>query len=152
MKRFLLPLSLSLLLSFAAHAEPWTAPLDQLRKVGPEGAGNAEAAAAWNALTALGPEMLVPVLTAMEGASPLARNWMRTAVETVFDRSLAAKASVPGEAIKTFVLDRKHEPNARRLAFELYAKLTPEEAAALIPGFADDPSPALRRGAVAKML
>jgi hypothetical protein len=152
MKRFLLPFSLSLLVGFAAHAEPWTSPLDQLRKVGPEGAGNTEAAAAWNALTALGPEMLVPVLTAMEGASPLARNWMRTAVETVFDRALAAKTAVPGEAIEAFVLDREHEPNARRLAFELYARLAPEKAAALVPGFADDPSPALRRDAVAKLL
>jgi hypothetical protein len=154
MKSLLLPLSLSLLLPLSPllRAEPWTAPLDQLRKVGPEGAGNAEAAAAWTALTALGPEMLVPVLTAMEGASPLARNWMRTAVETVFDRALAAKTDVPGGPIKAFLVDRKHEPNARRLAFELYSKISPEEAAALVPGFADDPSPALRRDAVAKLL
>ena len=152
MKRSLLPFSLSLLLTFAVQAEPWTAPIEQIRKVGPEGAGNTEAAAAWNALTSLGPEMLVPVLTAMEGASPLARNWMRTAVETVFDRELTAKAALPGEAIKSFVLDRRHEPNARRLAFELYAKLAPDDSAALIPGFADDPSPALRREAVAKLL
>jgi hypothetical protein len=88
----------------------------------------------------------------MEGASPLSRNWMRTAVETVFERVWKEKGALPGEEIKAFLLDRQNEPNARRLAFELYAKLAPEKAAALVPGFADDPSPALRRDAVAKLL
>ncbi len=153
MKPILLTLSLSLLLPFSsALAETWSAPIEQLRKVGREGAGNNEAAAAWNALTALGSEMLVPVLAAMDGSSPLARNWMRTAVETVFDRELRAGKTLPGDAIKAFVLDRNNEPNARRLAFDLYLKLAPDDAAALIPGFADDPSPALRRDAVAKLL
>lgn len=153
MKPILLTLSLSLLLPFSsALAETWSAPIEQLRKVGREGAGNNEAAAAWNALTALGSEMLVPVLAAMDGSSPLARNWMRTAIETVFDRELRAGKTLPGDAIKAFVLDRNNEPNARRLAFDLYLKLDPDDAAALIPGFADDPSPALRRDAVAKLL
>lgn len=150
MKRLLL--SLFLLLPLTSPAAPWTEPLAQLRKVGSEGAGNAEAASAWSELTALGPEMLVPVLTAMEGSNPLARNWMRTAVEAVFERELAKGATLPGDAIKTFIADRSHEPNARRLAFDLYAKLAPEAAAALVAGFADDPSPALRRDAVAKLL
>lgn len=153
MKPILLPLCLSLVLPFSsALAASWSEPIEQLRKVGPEGAGNTEAAAAWSALTALGPEMLLPVLAAMEGSSPLARNWMRTAVETVFERELTAKKPLPGDQIKAFVLDRANEPNARRLAFELYTKLSPDDAAALIPGFADDPSPALRRDAVAKLL
>lgn len=151
MKRLLLPLSFLLSLT-SIHGEPWTAALEQLRKVGPEGAGNVEAAAAWNELTSLGPEVIVPVLAAMEGSGPLARNWMRTAVETVFQGGLAAKAGMPGDEIKAFVLNRKNEPNARRLAFELYRELAPTEAATLVPGFADDPSPALRREAVAKLL
>ena len=72
MKSLLLPLSLSLLLPLSPllRAEPWTAPLDQLRKVGPEGAGNVQAAAAWTSLTAPGPELLGPVRHAIEGASP----------------------------------------------------------------------------------
>lgn len=153
MKRLLPTLALSLLLPLSsARAEAWSAPVEQIRKVGREGAGNAEAATAWNALTALGPEMLVPVLAAMDGSSPLARNWMRTAVETVFERELRAGKTLPGDAIKAFVLDRSNEPNARRLAFDLYMKLAPDAAAALVPGFADDPSTALRRDAVARLL
>jgi hypothetical protein len=155
MKPILLTVSLALpfLAPFpSALAESWTAPIEQLRQVGREGAGNTDAATAWNTLTALGPEMLVPVLAAMDGSSPLARNWMRTAVETVFERELGAGKSLPGDAIKAFVLDRKNEPNARRLAFDLYSKLAPDEASAMIPGFADDPSPALRRDAVGKLL
>lgn len=134
------------------RAEPWTEPLAQLRQVGPEGAGNTEAAAAWNELTALGSEVIVPVLTAMEGAGPLSRNWMRTAVETVFERELKAKTDLPSEAIKAFLLDRENEPNARRLAFDLFSRVAPEEAAALVPGMINDPSPGLRRDAVAKLL
>lgn len=153
MKRLLPTLALSLLLPLpSARAEAWSSPIEQLRKVGREGAGNVEAATAWSALTALGPEMLVPVLAAMDGSSPLARNWMRTAVETVFERELAAGKPLPGDAIKAFVLDRSNEPNARRLAFDLYGKLAPDDAATLVPGFADDPSTPLRRDAVAKLL
>lgn len=149
-----LPFFLSVILLFSSllHAEPWTEPLAQLRQVGPEGAGNPEAAAAWNELTTLGSEVIVPVLGAMEGAGPLARNWMRTAVETVFERELKANSNLPSEAIKAFLLDRNNEPNARRLAFDLYRQIAPDEAAALIPGMIDDPSPGLRRDAVAKLL
>ncbi len=150
--RFLFLLLPLFLLPSPLRAEPWTAPLATLRQIGAEGAGNAEAATAWNELAAQGPEILVPVLSAMDGAGPLSRNWMRSAVETVFERERKAESPLPGEAIKTFLLDRANEPNARRLAFELYAKLSPEDAAALVPDFADDPSPALRRDAVSKLL
>ncbi len=153
MTRFLLFfLSLLLPLSSLLQAEPWTEPLNQLRQVGPEGAGNAEAAAAWNKLTTLGSEVIVPILGAMEGAGPLSRNWMRTAVETIFERELKAKAILPSEAIKSFLLDRDNEPNARRLAFDLYRQIATDETTALIPGMIDDPSPGLRREAVAQLL
>jgi hypothetical protein len=145
-------LAASLALAPSLRAEAWNESIAKLRQVGPEGAGNAEAAAAWSELTALGPEVLVPVLSAMDGSGPLARNWMRTAAETVFERGLKSGAAIPGEAIEAFLLDRGNEPNARRLAYELYAKLAPEAAAALVPGFADDPSPGLRREAVAKLI
>ncbi len=130
----------------------WSGALEQILKVGPEGAGNAEAAKAWGELTAHGSEVILPVLEAMETAGPIARNWMRSAVETVFERELAAKAALPADRIKAFVLDRKNEPNARRLAFDLYGKVSPEEAKSLIPGMIDDPSAPLRRDAVAQLL
>ncbi len=152
MKPFAFLIAVSLALVPSLPAETWQDSLAKLRQVGPEGEGNAEAAEAWSEITSLGPEVIVPVLSAMGGSGPLARNWMRTAVETVFERELAAGAAIPGEAIEAFVLDRSKEPNARRLAFDLYAKLDADAAAGLVPGFADDPSPGLRREAVAKLI
>lgn len=142
-------------LSFAfvsLQAEPWTEPLLSLGNVGPEGAGNVVAAKAWEELTSQGPEVILPTLDAMENAGPLARNWMRTAVETVFERELSAGNELPKAEIKNFVLDRENEPNARRLAFDLYTKVDPDAAAAMIPGMIDDPSAPLRRDAVAQLI
>lgn len=155
MKRFPLffPACLSLLFPISPlFSAEWSGPLDQLLKIGPEGAGNAEATRAWSELTSHGAEVVIPLLNAMETAGPVARNWMRSAVETVFERELGAKAKIPSDEIKAFVVDRKNEPHARRLAFDLYAKVSPEGAKALIPGMIDDPSAPLRRDAVAQLI
>lgn len=134
------------------QAEPWTEPLLSLGNVGPEGAGNAVASEAWKELTTQGPEIILPTLGAMENAGPLARNWMRTAVETVFERELSAGTDLPAEEIKAFVLDRENEPNARRLAFDLYTKVESDDASSMIPGMIDDPSAPLRRDAVQQLI
>ena len=155
MKATLALIAASLFLSLSPaplRSAEWSGALEQILKVGPEGAGNAEAARAWGELTAHGSEVILPVLEAMETAGPIARNWMRSAVETVFERELAAKATLPADQIKAFVLDRRNEPNARRLAFDLYGKVSPDEATALIPGMIDDPSAPLRRDAVALLI
>ena len=155
MKHFLFlatSLAVTVLPTANLHAKVWTAPLDQIAEVGPEGAGNAEAAEAWAELTGQGSEIIIPVLEAMESAGPLARNWMRSAVETVFEKGLAASADLPTDALRIFLLDRNNEPNARRLAFDLYHRVTPNDADAIVPGFIDDPSPGLRREAVARLI
>jgi hypothetical protein len=144
--------ALALLYPSKLRSETWTGPLNQIAKVGLEGTGNAEAANAWSKLTQQGPEVIVPILEAMEGAGPLARNWMRSAVETVFDKQLTASADLSAEEIKNFVINRNNEPNARSLAFDIYRRIDPGDAAAVIPGFVDDPSPDLRREAVAQLI
>ena len=149
------PFLLSVLCSLSvvcASAAEWSGSVEQLLQVGPEGAGNSDAAKAWSDLTAHGSEVIVPILDAMGTAQPVSRNWMRSAVETVFERELAAKATLPTAEIRTFVLDRTKEANARRLAFDLYEKVAPEEAKLLIPGMIDDPSAPLRRDAVALLI
>ena len=85
--------ALTLLSPGKLRSEMWTGPLHQIAKVGLEGTGNAEAAIAWAELAQQGPEIIVPTLEAMEGAGPLARNWMRSAVETVFDKMFYKKKS-----------------------------------------------------------
>ncbi|MEX2581501.1 MAG: hypothetical protein WD342_20765 [Verrucomicrobiales bacterium] len=135
-----------------ACAEPWTEPLTKLREVGPEGKGNAEAAEAWRELVDQGPETIIPILQSMENAGPLAGNWMRSAAETVFEREFDAGGELPAEGIERFLLDRENDPEARRLAFDFYAKIGPEAAADLVPGMIDDPNPSLRRDAVARLI
>jgi hypothetical protein len=149
-----IPLFLLLVLSTPVFTRANSIPdsLAALQAVGPEGEGNTEAAAAWKALTDQGAEIIVPTLEAMQEASPLARNWMRTAIETVFRRELDAGSDLPTAAIGEFLTDRENEPNARRLAYDLFVEVDPEKAAELIPGMIDDPSPALRREAVAQLI
>lgn len=153
--RRLIPLSLlavALLFPILSHAEAWKEPLAKLKQVGPEGAGNEAAAGAWQDLTEQGTVIIIPTLEAMGEASPLARNWMRTAVETVFANELKAGGNVPVDELHEFVSDRGNDPKARELAFELFSQVAPDESAKMIPDMLDDPSTALRRKAVAQLI
>lgn len=124
----------------------------RLRAVGPEGAGNAEAAAAFEALSASQAEAILPLLRAMESSGPMARNWLRSAVEVVVERSLKAGKALPFDDLKAFLDDTHQSPEARRLAYDLMAKIDGPAARKLIPGFLNDPSTELRRDAVAQLI
>lgn len=155
MKRFLILLPGLLCVSLSASsvdAATWTEPLNTIQKVGKEGEGNVEAAAAWDELTKLGSEAIIPILSSMEGASPLARNWMRSAAETIFSNELEKKSEMPALEIKGFLENRENDPNARRLAFDLLKQVNADAATALIPTMVNDPSPPLRREAVTQLI
>jgi hypothetical protein len=123
-----------------------------LLQVEKEGEGNAAAGKAWQEVAAAEAEALPQVLAALDHAQPLAANWIATAAEKIAERSRAAKRPLPTAALKSFVLDTEHAPRARRLAFEWLRADDDEIAAALVPGFLHDPSPELRREAVARLL
>ncbi len=89
------------------------------------------------------------ILTALDHASPLGANWIRNAFETVADRALRQKHSLPVAALEKFVRDRSHQPRARRLAYEWLVKVDPSASGRLIPGMLLDPAPEFRRDAVA---
>jgi len=126
--------------------------LEVLRAVGPEGAGHAEAAQAWQELAAVDAEQLTEVLAALDGANPLAANWIRTAADAAAERSLAAGKPLPESELERFVLDRGHAPRARRLAYELLLHVDPQAEQRLLPAMLDDPSLELRRDAVARLI
>ncbi|MBI4602879.1 MAG: hypothetical protein HY721_13055 [Planctomycetes bacterium] len=119
-----------------------------VRAVGPEGRGHPEAQAAVRELSALEPEALPELLAAMDGAGPVALNWLRGAADSVAERALRGGRPLPGAALEAFVLERRHAPRARRLAYELLAKADPSAPERLVPGMLDDPSVELRRDAV----
>ena len=72
-----LALAAAALLAGAAPARDLATLLARIKAVGPEGAGGAEAAAAWKEATAAGPDALPDVLASFDGATPRAANYLR---------------------------------------------------------------------------
>jgi hypothetical protein len=127
-------------------------PLALIRAVGREGAGNAVAAAAWKDLSQRGPEALPAILAGLDGASPTAANWLRTAVDAIAERALQQGLPLPAAKLEAFLKDTTHAPAARRLAYEWLARADAATPARLLPGLLHDPSPELRRDAVAAVM
>src|SRR6185436_2342267 len=111
------------LVALALGASAPGADLDALVKrvkaVGAEGAGNADAAAAWKELSRLDASAVVPLLKAFDGASGVAGNYLRSALDAVTERARAAKTPLPADALKALLADRTRDPRARRIAYEL---------------------------------
>jgi hypothetical protein len=123
-----------------------------LRNVGPNGKGSQEAARAWQELAKADVRQLPQILAGMDGANALAKNWLRAAIDSVLERASTENKSIPAAALETFVLDLRHDPQARRLAYELILDGDKTAADRFLPGMVDDPSPELRRDAVARVL
>lgn len=148
------PLSLILLgttLALTAQAD-FKADVAAIRQVGAEGKGNPLAAAAWKSLALADAKFLVPLLAAMDDANDLAANYLRSAVDAIVDRELAAKRALPQADLEKFIADTKHNPRARRLAYELIARVSPATGEKLLPTFLNDPSVELRRDAVQRLI
>ncbi|MBL9122558.1 MAG: hypothetical protein JNG90_02925 [Planctomycetaceae bacterium] len=148
---YLAGLAAALLLANTAAAVELTKPLETLRSVGPFGQGNRAAEQAWRELSQADVQELPKILAALDGANPLAANWIRSAVDTIANRALQG-GKLDAAPLETFALDRQHSPKARRLAFEWLAKVDPTARERLVPGMLDDPSLEMRRDAVTRLL
>jgi hypothetical protein len=124
----------------------------RIRGVGAEGAGNAAAAAAWRDLARLGADALPEVLVGLDGADPVAANWLRAVVDAIAERETGAGRELPADKLEAFVKDTRHSPVGRRLAYEWLARVDKTAPGRLLPGLLDDPSTELRRDAVAVVL
>lgn len=158
MRRFYLPwLCVCVLgsagLVAAAELQDPAPLLKKLREVGAEGKGNVAAARAWADLTAnSGVDQLPTILAAMDGAGPLAINWLRAAVDAIAERQMHEKGKLPLAGLEKFLAEKQHDARARRLAYEWIARADPTAPERLIPTMLDDPSLELRRDAVARVL
>tara|TARA_B100000029_G_scaffold144032_1_gene139248 strand:- start:506 stop:1660 length:1155 start_codon:yes stop_codon:yes gene_type:complete len=123
-----------------------------IRAVNKKGQGSPEAGKAVAELSAVGPESLLAVLRAFDGANPLATNYLRSVAETIVDRALAAKAPLPQKSLEAFIGSLDNDPHARRLAFEIVVRVDGSVTDRLIPGMLTDPNPVFRRQAVARLL
>ncbi len=148
----LLALGCSLATAPAAVSSSVKSALTDIAKVGPEGQGNAAASAAWQKLAQADAAAIPAILAAMDDANELAANYLRSAVDAIADRELNAGRKLPQRDIEKFLADTKHNPRARRLAYELIARISPPTAAKLLPGFVNDPSIELRRDAVEQLI
>lgn len=147
-------LSLSLLLSFCSlslQAASLQAPIDQIRSVTKEGEGNEEATIAWQQITRAEPAALPEVLSGMNGANPLAENWLRTAIGVIADQAIAAK-KLPVSALQAFLSDTKNSPASRVVAFDILQRAEPDLAQKITPSLLEDPSSELRRHPVSKLI
>ena len=135
--------------TFAADAQPLLA---RLKAVGSEGSGNAVAGKAWRELVALGPDALPAILTAFDGADERAANWLRAAVDAIAERELNAGRSLPADKLEAFIHEKKHDPAARRLAYEWLTRIDSTTPGRLLPKMLNDPSVELRRDAVAVVI
>lgn len=154
MSRFRGSLAAVIVSSMVANlsAADLTSQLNAVRNVSREGQGNEAAAVAVRTLSAASARDLSQILAGFEGASPLAANYLRNAVEAVADRHLAANKPLPTEQLEAFVLERSNDPRARRLAFEVLAKVDSTAGDRLIPTMLLDPSPEFRRDAVQRLV
>jgi len=135
--------------SVAVDLEPL---LKTLQAVGPKGAGNRQAAQAWEELVRADAAQLPTMLAALDQAQPLAANWIRCAVDAIAARELRGGGTLPQAELERFLLDTEHVPRARRLAYEWLVRVDPTAEKRLISGMLDDPSVELRRDAVAQLI
>lgn len=126
--------------------------LDSLRAVGPEGRGNRDAGRAWREVARAEPSVLPRILAAMNGTGELAANWIRAAVDAICERELARQGSLPMDELRDFVLDTRHHPRARRLAYEWISRFDSTVAERILGSLGDDPDAELRRDAVARVV
>jgi hypothetical protein len=140
-----------MLAAAASAAETLDEAIVTLKKVGHQAAGNRAAVGAWKVVAESDVEQLPTLLAALDDAGPLAANYLRSAVDAVAERALAQGQKLPQNQLERFILDTKHGPLSRRLAYDWLAKVDATAAARMIPGFLNDPSLELRRDAVARL-
>ena len=123
-----------------------------IKSVGPEGEKHGPAIKAVKELSNASVEAVPVLLKSFEGANPLAVNWLRSAVDSIADRTLKQTGNLPKESLEAFVKDTARSPEARRLAYEWLVKVDATASDRLIPGMLNDASPEFRRDAVERLI
>jgi hypothetical protein len=149
-----LPRLLSLLPSalIACSAFSESTPIETLLNLQPEGRSNLAAIPAVAALSKTPPAEILRLFTAMNGANELAANYLRSAIDSVVDTALRSSQALPVSEIEAFLDKTENHPRARRLAYEILRRVSPEQAAKRLPTFANDPSVELRYDAVEQLM
>ncbi|MCA9151360.1 MAG: hypothetical protein KDA92_18740 [Planctomycetales bacterium] len=143
-------LAVSLTLSVAHAAERSLATLlSELQQLDRLAQGHDQAIEAWQIIAKADAQEIPAILAGMRDDNPLANNWIRAAVDAIAERTLQDGQPLPTEALDAYLIDTKHSPRSRRLAFEWLTIADPTARDRWIPRLLDDPSLELRREAVA---
>ncbi len=73
-------------------------------------------------------------------------------MDAVAEREVSAGRKLPADKLEAFVKETKHDPAARRLAYEWLTRTDRTTPERLLPGMLNDPSVELRRDAVAVVM
>lgn len=147
--RFLL--ALILLGSASVLRADLASSIEKLRTVDREGKGNAEATEAWKEIAKSDAATLTQILAGMNGANPLAENWLRTAAGVVAEKAVMGNG-ISIDSLVAFLQDTKNAAAPRVLAFDLIRQSKPEMSENLAMNLLADPSSELRRYPVTKLL
>jgi hypothetical protein len=111
-----------------------------IQTVAKQGRGTAEGRAAWDRVVDGGPDLLLPLLEAMDTPDTVAANWVRTAFDQIAERELSKGGkTLDANGLLKFAVDTKRNGRARRLALELVEKLRPGTSVKLYAGWLEDP-------------
>ncbi|WP_373650550.1 hypothetical protein [Schlesneria sp. DSM 10557] len=149
---FIACFAVSLAPALQANAASIEENIKAIKSVGPEGARHSAAIAAVKELSQAPTDALPVILKNFEDANPLAVNWLRSAVDTIADRTLKTTGNLPAKSLESFVKDTDRSPEARRLAYEWLLKVDATASDRLIPGMLQDTSSEFRRDAVARLM
>lgn len=109
-------------------------------RVGPNGAGSAEAKQSRDQLARHGIEILPQLLEAMDTSNAIAANWLRTVFDPLVDNALAdPKTKWPTEFLREYVSDAERRGRPRELALAILERLDPKFRAEWLPTRLDDP-------------
>ena len=116
------------------------------------GQNHLQAIAAVKELSKGSVDSLPVVLKSLEGANPLAVNWLRGVVDSIAEREWKKTGQLPASMLESFVKDTARSPEARRLAYEWLVKVDATATDRLIPKMLHDASPEFRRDAVQRLI
>ncbi len=138
--------------SLSASGADLDSALKTLQTIGPMGHDNQAAQRSWQVVSQASAAELPVLLGALDTASVIGSNYLRSAIEAVADRHLRQANPDAQRTLQAFLNDTTHHPRARRLAFDLLTRLDPGVPDRLIPTFINDPSTELRRDAVQRLI
>ena len=103
----------------------------------------------WRKVVDRGSECLPSILEQLNSAHPIEANWLCTALEAICEKALRTQRGFPTQLLQGYLANKANNPRARRLTYDWLCRFDSGARARWLSAFLNDPSPELRREAVA---